>query len=49
VRTNSETILAVTLPTEQADLIKRVAITSSVYPDPDTHIETVTYGSRATR
>ena len=26
------------------DLIKRVAITSSVYPDPDTHIETVTYG-----
>ena len=44
VRTNSEAILAVTLPKEHADLIKRVAITSSVYPDPDTHIETVTYG-----
>ena len=44
VRTNSEAILAVTLPKEHTDLIKRVAITSSVYPDPDTHIETVTYG-----
>jgi cholesterol oxidase len=44
VRTNSEAILAVTLPREQSDLFKRVAISSSVYPDPDTHIETVTYG-----
>ncbi len=44
VRTNSEAILAVTLPKDAAELIKRVAITSSVYPDPDTHIETVTYG-----
>src|SRR5829696_496023 len=44
VRTNSEAILAVTLPKDRADLIKRVAISSSVYPDPDTHIETVTYG-----
>jgi cholesterol oxidase len=26
------------------DLIGRVAITSSIYPDPNTHIETVTYG-----
>ena len=26
------------------DLTKRVAITSSIYPDPHTHIETVTYG-----
>ena len=25
-------------------MTKRVAISSSVYPDPDTHIETVTYG-----
>ena len=25
-------------------MTKRVAITSSVFPDPDTHIETVTYG-----
>jgi cholesterol oxidase len=44
VRTNSEAILAVTLPKESVDLIQRVAISSSVYPDPDTHIETVTYG-----
>jgi cholesterol oxidase len=44
VRTNSEAILAVTLPKESAELIRRVAISSSVYPDPDTHIETVTYG-----
>jgi cholesterol oxidase len=44
VRTNSEAILAVTLPPGAPDLTKRVAISSSVYPDPDTHIETVTYG-----
>jgi cholesterol oxidase len=44
VRTNSEAILAVTLPTGAEDMTKRVAISSSVYPDPDTHIETVTYG-----
>jgi cholesterol oxidase len=45
VRTNSEAILAVTVPKGSEDLTKRVAISSSVYPDPDTHIETVTYGS----
>jgi cholesterol oxidase len=44
VRTNSEAILAVTLPSDAPDMTKRVAISSSVYPDPDTHIETVTYG-----
>lgn len=44
VRTNSEAILAVTLPRDAPDMTKRVAISSSVYPDPDTHIETVTYG-----
>jgi cholesterol oxidase len=45
VRTNSESILAVTVPEDYpADLTKRVAITSSIYPDPHTHIETVTYG-----
>jgi cholesterol oxidase len=44
VRTNSEAILAVTLPAHAADMTKRVAISSSVYPEPDTHIETVTYG-----
>ena len=46
VRTNSESILTVTVPEDYPDdLIKRVAITSSIYPDPHTHIETVTYGN----
>jgi len=45
VRTNSEAILAVTVPKDYPDdLTKRVAITSSIYPDPYTHIETVSYG-----
>jgi cholesterol oxidase len=46
VRTNSESVLTVTVPESYPDdLIKRVAITSSIYPDPNTHIETVTYGN----
>jgi cholesterol oxidase len=46
VRTNSEAILAVTVPEDfPENMIKRVAITSSIYPDPNTHIETVTYGN----
>jgi cholesterol oxidase len=45
VRTNSEMILAVTVPEDYPDdLTRRVAISSSIYPDPHTHIETVTYG-----
>jgi len=45
VRTNSEAILAVTVPASYGDdLTRRVAITGSIYPDPNTHIETVTYG-----
>ncbi len=44
VRTNSEAILAVTLPDGAPDIRRRVAITGSIYPDPDTHIETVVYG-----
>ena len=45
VRTNSEAILTVTVPQEQAaNFTKRVAISSSIYPDPNTHIETVSYG-----
>jgi cholesterol oxidase len=47
VRTNSEAILAVTLPPGAPDIQKRVAITGSIYPDPDTHIETVVYGGAA--
>jgi len=45
VRTNSEAILAVTLPRGGPDMTKRVAISGSIYPDPDTHIETVSYGA----
>jgi cholesterol oxidase len=45
VRTNSEMILAVTVPEDYPDdLTRRVAISGSIYPDPHTHIETVTYG-----
>jgi cholesterol oxidase len=46
VRTNSEAILTVTVPEDYPeDLTKRVAITSSIYPHPHTHIETVSYGN----
>ena len=44
VRTNSESILAVTLPKEYAKPWNDVAISASIYPKPDTHIEFVTYG-----
>jgi cholesterol oxidase len=47
VRTNSESINAVTAPSDDRDFAKSVAISSSIYPDPDTHIEVVTYGRRA--
>ncbi|HEX3617311.1 MAG TPA: GMC family oxidoreductase [Solirubrobacteraceae bacterium] len=45
VRTNSEAIISVTAP-EASDwnFSDSVAITSSIYTDPDTHIEVVTYG-----
>jgi cholesterol oxidase len=45
VRTNSEAVLTVTLPEGAiGDQTKRVAITSSIYPDAHTHIETCHYG-----
>jgi cholesterol oxidase len=44
VRTNSEALLAVTAKHDGHDFADSVAITSSIYPDPDTHIENVTYG-----
>ncbi|MGE5281205.1 MAG: GMC oxidoreductase [Chloroflexota bacterium] len=44
VRTNSESIQAVTARDDARDFTRSVAITSSIYPDPDTHIEVVTYG-----
>ena len=33
-----------TAPDDSRDFARSVAITSSIYPDPDTHIEVVTYG-----
>ena len=47
VRTNTESIQAVTAPDDSRDFTRSVAITSSIYPDPDTHIEVVTYGRNA--
>ena len=47
VRTNSESILAVTARDDARDFTRGVAITSSVHPDPNTHIEPVTYGKGA--
>ena len=44
VRTNSESIQSVTARDDERDYSRSVAITSSIYPDPDTHIEVVTYG-----
>jgi cholesterol oxidase len=44
VRTNSESIQAVTARDDSRNFARSVAITSSIYPDPDTHIEVVTYG-----
>jgi cholesterol oxidase len=44
VRTNSEAILAVTAKDDQTDYSTSVAISSSFFPDEDTHIENVTYG-----
>ncbi|MCW2923279.1 MAG: Cholesterol oxidase, partial [Thermoleophilia bacterium] len=45
VRTNSESILAITAPDDSHDFSRTVAISSSIYPDPHTHIEPVTYGA----
>ncbi|MBO0768664.1 MAG: GMC family oxidoreductase [Solirubrobacterales bacterium] len=44
VRTNSEALLAVTAKDDGPDFADSVAITSSIYPNADTHIENVTYG-----
>jgi len=44
VRTNSEAIVAVTAGAGGVDFSDGVAIGASIYPDPDTHIETVSYG-----
>lgn len=44
VRTNSESILAISLPDDSTQPWKDVAISASVHPDADTHIEFCTYG-----
>ena len=44
VRTNSEAISAVTTSDDRHDFTRSIAITSSIHPDDDTHIENVTYG-----
>ena len=46
VRTNSESILAVTLPDDSLKVSQSVAISSSIHTDADTHIEVVTYGEK---
>ncbi len=46
VRTNSESILAVTLPDDTLDPSRDVSISASIHVTADTHIELVTYGSR---
>ncbi|TGL78632.1 GMC family oxidoreductase [Leptospira yasudae] len=43
VRTNSETVLAITHFTKDVDFSKGVAITSSIHPDEHTHMEPVRY------
>jgi len=46
VRTNSESILAVTMLDDSLALSQSVAISSSIHTDADTHIEVVTYGEK---
>jgi cholesterol oxidase len=46
VRTNSESVLAVSLPDGTADIWNSVAISASIHTDKDTHIEVVTYGEK---
>lgn len=47
VRTNSESILGITLPDDSKAPWNDVAISASIHPRPDTHIEFCTYGERA--
>jgi len=47
VRTNSETLMAVTLPDDRLKAWNTVSITASIFPDPDTHIEIATFGPRS--
>jgi len=44
VRTNSEVLLGATARDDSVDYSHGIAITSGVYPEPDTHVEIVRYG-----
>jgi cholesterol oxidase len=44
VRTNSEALVAVTAQDTRYDFTRSIAISSSIYPAEDTHIENVSYG-----
>jgi cholesterol oxidase len=46
VRTNSESLLAITKLDESLEPGNDVAISASIYPRPDTHLEFVTYGPK---
>lgn len=46
VRTNSESILAVTLPDDSRPVHRDVSISASIHVSADTHIEFVTYGEK---
>jgi cholesterol oxidase len=48
VRTNSESILAVTLPDDAREVTRDVSISASIHVSHDTHIELVSYGDNAT-
>ncbi len=43
-RTNSEAVLAAKARTDDVDHTEGIAITSSIHPDPHTHVEPVRYG-----
>ncbi|MDP7526389.1 MAG: GMC family oxidoreductase [Candidatus Marinimicrobia bacterium] len=45
VRTNSEALVGVKANTKEINYSKGIAITSGIYPDEHTHIETVRYGA----
>lgn len=47
VRTNSESVLAVTAPDDRFNFSEAISITSSFFPDADTHVEPVVYGRDA--
>ncbi|MBN7796547.1 GMC oxidoreductase [Parahaliea mediterranea] len=46
VRTNSESMVAVTLPDDTLQTWRSVAISSSIHTDRDTHIEVCTFGEK---